>query len=276
MYSQNFFLSDERNSIWLKLLLSGHCCLDERYQTDLSGRLFSTLYYVRRGSLTLTLPSGETHALLPNRWYLLPMNLTGSLKCNGEYEGLYFHIQLLDTDQRELLFDCCRLYSMAQRAEDSQMLSYVFANITKWNLLVGMEIKGFLYQIVAKILGENNILCQFHCFSDVVQHARKYIHDNLSIKLTAQELAQALSVSRRTLEEHFKKEVSMSISEYILHEVLGKATILLMAKDIPVAAIGAELGYEDQFYFSRRFKQKYGISPLQYRKRHKNSLSTGL
>ncbi|MBQ8868969.1 MAG: AraC family transcriptional regulator [Oscillospiraceae bacterium] len=41
-----------------------------------------------------------------------------------------------------------------------------------------------------------------------------------------------------------------------------------MNTQLPLYRISDELGFYDQFYFSRRFKEKYAVSPLKYRKMH--------
>lgn len=65
----------------------------------------------------------------------------------------------------------------------------------------------------------------------------------------------------RVVREHLGKTLTALISERILTE--GKWQLLHSLK--PVREIAAELGFEDEFYFSRMFKKTTGFSPTQFR-----------
>ena len=58
----------------------------------------------------------------------------------------------------------------------------------------------------------------------------------------------------------------MSIHAYINNLVLSEAMMLLMDTNMSVFAISKKFGFCDQFYFTRIFTKKFGVSPLQYRK----------
>ena len=46
---------------------------------------------------------------------------------------------------------------------------------------------------------------------------------------------------------------------------LNKAAVLLKSNDKSIREISFAVGFEDEFYFSRLFKKKFGLSPLGYR-----------
>ena len=57
--------------------------------------------------------------------------------------------------------------------------------------------------------------------------------------------------------------------EYIIYDSdkrLEKSRQLLSETNLSIKEITAEIGYNDQNYFSRIFKSKYGLSPKEYRK----------
>jgi AraC-like DNA-binding protein len=47
--------------------------------------------------------------------------------------------------------------------------------------------------------------------------------------------------------------------------VLFKAEEMLIKSNLSILEISEMFGFYDQFYFSRRFKERFGISPLKYR-----------
>ena len=106
--------------------------------------------------------------------------------------------------------------------------------------------------------------------SACVQKALAYINENLSASLTISEVAENVFVSPDTLSRRFKKEMGESVGRYIDGIILYKAEQLLSGSDLPLSQISAELGFYDQFYFSRRFKEKFSVSPLKYRQTYKS------
>jgi AraC-like DNA-binding protein len=104
-------------------------------------------------------------------------------------------------------------------------------------------------------------------YSPVVQSTIDYIQLNLSLKLTSTYLAERLFISESTLCKKFRKEVGITIGKYIDDLIFFNAEKMLVKSDWSVNRIAKNLGFCDQFYFSRRFKQHYGKTPLQYRKK---------
>ena len=86
------------------------------------------------------------------------------------------------------------------------------------------------------------------------------------MQLTVSQIAEYCFISKSTLTKHFKKELSVSVNEYICNTVLADAEMLLSTTNVSVSEISSRLGFSDQFYFSRKFKEKFGISPREYRK----------
>ena len=60
----------------------------------------------------------------------------------------------------------------------------------------------------------------------------------------------------------------MSVNEYIYNTIMAEAERLLMTGNISIHELSQKFGYSDQLYFSRRFKEKFGIAPREYRKEY--------
>ena len=63
----------------------------------------------------------------------------------------------------------------------------------------------------------------------------------------------------------FRQHTGVSPSEYIIGQRISAACRLLSQTDKSVSAIAADVGYADQYYFSRLFRKKMGMPPLKYR-----------
>ena len=92
------------------------------------------------------------------------------------------------------------------------------------------------------------------------------IEENYRTKHAPKEYAEALHITPKALakisKEHFNKTLTALISERIIIE--AKRELYLTSNT--VKEIASELGYEDEFYFSRFFKKNANITPSTFRK----------
>jgi AraC-like DNA-binding protein len=58
----------------------------------------------------------------------------------------------------------------------------------------------------------------------------------------------------------------MTPYQYFIHIKIQKAKSLLTQKDASVKEVAYKLGFDDQFYFSRLFKNKTGFSPSELKR----------
>lgn len=108
-------------------------------------------------------------------------------------------------------------------------------------------------------------------YSQTVQYAletiRKHIYDEINIEA----LAEELGYNTYYLTKLFKKETGMSMKEYILKEKTENAKILLETTSLDINEISDSLSFHSPSYFSTAFKKVTGYTPLEYRKRSKES-----
>jgi two-component system response regulator YesN len=79
-----------------------------------------------------------------------------------------------------------------------------------------------------------------------------------------EEVAQHLYVNSSYLRALFKKEVGMTIMEYVTHYRMLKAKEMLSQGNNKIVEISERIGYHDPAYFSRCFKKFYGFPPREY------------
>ena len=102
-------------------------------------------------------------------------------------------------------------------------------------------------------------------YSRHVAAAIREINKHLSAELRIDALAEQLFVSRSYLARQFKKEVGLTIKQYINMQLINAAQWMLSNTDATVEKISSDLGFCSQFYFSECFKKHCRVSPLQYR-----------
>ena len=92
-------------------------------------------------------------------------------------------------------------------------------------------------------------------------------HFDENIDLDA--LARANGFSRASFFRKWKQVFSISPAQYILDLKLEAAARFLLETDLPISAIVREIRYCGPTPFHKRFSQKYGMTPDQYRKYRK-------
>lgn len=90
---------------------------------------------------------------------------------------------------------------------------------------------------------------------------KQYLHKNL----TLDELAKEACVSASYLSALFRQKTHYSPIQLFTSLKIQKASQLLKATKTPIKQIAEEMGYTDQYSFSRSFKQIMGTSPKQFR-----------
>ena len=78
-------------------------------------------------------------------------------------------------------------------------------------------------------------------------------------------MAEYTNVSSFYLSKLFKEEKGVTFINFITDKRLEEAQKLLKETNLSIKEITAKIGYNDQNYFSRIFKNKYGITPSEAR-----------
>lgn len=107
-------------------------------------------------------------------------------------------------------------------------------------------------------------------YSSKIETALHFITIHLHEKLTLEIVAEAAGLSPCHLSRVFKKEVGMSIVDYVQKERIEAAKHMLLNSDETLAAISQYLYFSTQSYFIRIFKKYTGMTPGKYRRDNRN------
>lgn len=77
--------------------------------------------------------------------------------------------------------------------------------------------------------------------------------------------AQQTHLSRAQFTRRFKRQTGKSPKAFVIETRLDVARQLILETAMPVTQIAAELGYQDIYFFSRQFKQRFGRAPSRLR-----------
>lgn len=101
--------------------------------------------------------------------------------------------------------------------------------------------------------------------SKSVVRCMDYVYDHLSDRITIKELADYTELSPSYLSRLFKKELGISISDYITRKKIEKAENLLKYSDFTFIEIANYLAFSSQSHFIQTFKKAVGLTPKKYR-----------
>ncbi|MAW79826.1 MAG: hypothetical protein CMI63_06280 [Parvularcula sp.] len=128
-------------------------------------------------------------------------------------------------------------------------------------------ITDVFYNLLAMALTDRNV----HVQSDarLINRLKALVKAQLcDPELRTSKLAEELGVSIRTVQNAFAT-IGETPSAYILNQRLQMAADrLVAAPHLSVTSVAYESGFNDCSYFTRCFKQKYGVSPTSYRAAH--------
>ncbi len=99
-----------------------------------------------------------------------------------------------------------------------------------------------------------------------------FIHDHLAEKITRPLLANMIHLSETHFHVYFKRALGLAPMEYVQEQRMRKAQQLLLQTNDSIAAIGAQVGYSDPFYFSRQFRAVVSINPTEFRRHRKQMI----
>lgn len=93
----------------------------------------------------------------------------------------------------------------------------------------------------------------------------QYIHANYNQKIQFENLAKNLGISSRYLRSNFKKKMGVNPITYLIEFRINKALELFKDQSLSIKEIAFDTGFISQQYFSKKFKESTGITPINYR-----------
>ncbi|GAA5220692.1 helix-turn-helix domain-containing protein [Membranihabitans marinus] len=99
----------------------------------------------------------------------------------------------------------------------------------------------------------------------VLQKLMDYINNHYKTKHSASEYADMLAISQKALAKLTKTYFNKTLTDLIAERIVIEAKRELYLTGKTVKEIAYELGYDDEYYFSRFFKKNADVSPQLYR-----------
>ena len=139
------------------------------------------------------------------------------------------------------------------------------AGITEGN---PMLIQAYVQMILAHVFAEMPMVDKSTVGSDdLIYNAVEYVAKNFREKISLEKMAYDLCVSKYVLSRMFAKTFHCNFSKYVNGVRLNYAVAALENTMDSITNICLDCGFESQRTFNRVFKDRYKITPREYRKR---------
>ncbi len=183
----------------------------------------------------------------------------------GEHESVlyqaYFHSLLQETSQHTHILskDLCKELIQAYEIFNSNDFGYEYTIREKLTHIILQVIKSVGNQPSTQDIKQLKALRR--CKSMM-----SFIHDNFQKDITLIEIASSAKIKESEALRCFKMVLNTSPIKYLKKYRIEKAAILLKTTTMPIIDVGFECGFSEMSYFSKSFKELFGITPTEYRK----------
>ena len=263
------YVSKNINSIDIKLGVHGYLRADSEWKSDGMSIPYSKLYFIFSGNDKLV-HNAKIYDLVPGHVYMIPYSTLHGFYCESSMEKLYFHFTATKPSGGDIFESIDRIMTLDLDIEKMRQIKRLYFDE---NIYSCFNLKKELYMLVSEFIDKFDIKIEPDpLYSDTVSNAISYIRSNLSQNISVKKLADKLFVSESMLSKSFSRETGISIGKFIDREVMIETQRRLLLSDEPIQNISEELGFCDQFYFSKKFKQFCGVPPIKYRKQNRDGM----
>ncbi|WP_237664845.1 AraC family transcriptional regulator [Sutcliffiella horikoshii] len=146
----------------------------------------------------------------------------------------------------------------------------LWEELRKWNkgktISARCRFQSLLWEMLSVLTDDAEV--------DRMEEAADLLRNNLSKPLTVAELASKMNMSPVSFSRAFRKRTGMTPKEFLNVERMKAAkTLMLQKKGITAKEVALQIGLQDEFYFSRLFKNKEGLPPSLFMKRAKERIA---
>ena len=102
---------------------------------------------------------------------------------------------------------------------------------------------------------------------EIIKEVHRYMLRNISERITIEKLSKEFHMNTTTLKSAFKTVYGTSIAAHMKEHRMVKASQLIKDDKLSLHEIGNAVGYDSQSKFTAAFKEHFGCTPSEYRKR---------
>ncbi|MBE7053504.1 MAG: helix-turn-helix domain-containing protein [Ruminococcaceae bacterium] len=139
--------------------------------------------------------------------------------------------------------------------------------------LVKLYLTEFLISLVRKDESKTRLTLKHYTENNIFNTITDFMHNNISSKITFNDIIQYANLSASTIKKLFKDTVNMGAIDYFIKLKIDYAKKYIREGEYNMSQIASMLGYDNIHYFSKQFKIHTDMSPTEYAKTIKSKSS---
>ncbi len=140
----------------------------------------------------------------------------------------------------------------------------IFELVREQEPLYQIRASSLVLTLLSDILARERKAVQYSHSEQLVQKAKFLMEENIYGEINLGGICETLGVSASHLNEVFKAYTAMTPYQYFISIKIHRAKELLERGDSAIKEVAFRLGFKDEYYFSRLFKSKTGVSPSRW------------
>jgi len=156
------------------------------------------------------------------------------------------------------------LYDIGLRSDIVALFARILDLVRSQEPLYQIRASSAALCLMAEILAYDRIAAQPSQAEKLVQRSKFLMEERIYAELDLAAICESLGVSASRLNELFKAYTAMTPYQYFIGIKMQKAKELLGGGESSIKEVAFRLGFKDEYYFSRLFKSKIGVSPSQW------------
>jgi AraC-like DNA-binding protein len=220
---------------------------------------------------------GQRYEVGPNEFFILPQNKEHAYGNDPDHPWSIYWIHFggesladfneLHAVQKHFkpfyIKSSGEIIAMFSRMYKALELGYSTDNLIFANLCLPHFLSLFIYNSKHTTVSANEKL-------DVVDSAILYMQEHINENISLQDLSSHYNYSASRFSSLFKQKTGYAPIDYFIQMKMQKASQQLDFSSSSVKDIALSMGFDDPYYFSKRFRKIIGLSPKQYRSQKKD------
>jgi len=139
------------------------------------------------------------------------------------------------------------------------VVSFIGASLERFLSMVYCRLKNITF-----LLDESQKSNKYINESKLISEVKAYMSNNITSKLTINDISEEFGVNPTTLMKLFKNDTNKSVMEYFTDLKISTAKHMIRSSSSNFTEIAETLGFTSVNYFSKVFKAKTGLTPTEY------------
>ncbi len=220
------------------------------------------IYLIDDGEATVFLKQKKLH-LTPGHLYFIPAFSAVGCECKTYLTHHFLHFEPSSNFNNILEF-CDLDYVVEESPADKILFDNIVEHFKDPSFSTKLSVEGSFKFLLAKFFLDSKLKNPAILrFSDVLTYIDEHLHEPISVS----DLAKIINLDTTYFSNLFTKTFGIPPLQYMIQKRINRSINMLVQEQYTIREIAYAVGFNNELYFSRLFKEKVGCSPLHYRKK---------